>query len=237
MARFLIASILGLMMMASCRTGYMVEGHSTVETLDGKKLYLKVYKDSDLVDVDSSDVIHGKFSFFGELDTVVMVNLFMGNECLMPFVLGPEDLKIHIGDARQYVTGSPLNDSLYNFIMAKTRLDNELAELPRMESKMIMDGVDEDVIMLRLNDEANRLSVLNDRLVTNFITDNFDNVLGPGIFMIMTSSYPYPIITPQIEEIMTKATPFFKNDAYVRKYMKAAQENMERMKYGDEVNP
>ena len=100
-----------------------------------------------------------------------------------------------------------------------------------------MDGVDEDVIMLRLNDEANRLSVLNDRLVTNFITDNFDNVLGPGIFMIMTSSYPYPIITPQIEEIMTKATPFFKNDAYVRKYMKAAQENMERMKYGDEVNP
>lgn len=229
--RFFIASIMSLLLMASCRTGYMVDGHTTVEALDGKKLYLKAFQDSDLVDIDSSDVIHGKFSFVGELDTVVMVNLFMGNECLMPLVLGPEELTVHIGDARQYVTGSPLNDTLYNFILAKTRLDNQLSELPRMESKMIMDGVDEDIIMLRLNDEANRLSVLNDRLVTDFITDNCDNVLGPGVFMIMTSSYPYPIITPQIEEIMTKVTPYFKNHVYVREYMKTAQENMERMKF------
>lgn len=231
MMRFFIASIMSLLLMASCRTGYMVDGHTTVEALDGKKLYLKAFQDSDLVDIDSSDVIHGKFSFVGELDTVVMVNLFMGNECLMPLVLGPEELTVHIGDARQYVTGSPLNDTLYNFILAKTRLDNQLSELPRMESKMIMDGVDEDIIMLRLNDEANRLSVLNDRLVTDFITDNCDNVLGPGVFMIMTSSYPYPIITPQIEEIMTKVTPYFKNHVYVREYMKTAQENMERMKF------
>lgn len=231
MMRFFIASIMSLLLMASCRTGYMVDGHTTVEALDGKKLYLKAFQDSDLVDIDSSDVIHGKFSFVGELDTVVMVNLFMGNECLMPLVLGPEELTVHIGDARQYVTGSPLNDTLYNFILAKTRLDNQLSELPRMESKMIMDGVDEDIIMLRLNDEVNRLSVLNDRLVTDFITDNCDNVLGPGVFMIMTSSYPYPIITPQIEEIMTKVTPYFKNHVYVREYMKTAQENMERMKF------
>ena len=70
---------------------------------------------------------------------------------------------------------------------------------------MIMDGVDEDVIMVRLNDEANRLALQNDRLITNFITSNFDNVLGAGVFMILTSSYPYPVMTPQIEEIMAKA--------------------------------
>ena len=98
---------------------------------------------------------------------------------------------------------------------------------------MIMDGVEENLRMVRLNDEANRLLHLSDRLVTNFITSNFDNVLGPGVFMIMTSSFPYPVMTPQIEEIMTKATPYFKSDLYVRNYLKAAKENMQQMGYGD----
>lgn len=50
--------------------------------------------------------------------------------------------------------------------------------------------------------------------------------------MILTSSYPYPVMTPQIEEIMAKATPYFKNDVYVKNYIKAAKENMEQMGYG-----
>lgn len=224
--------LLGLAMLASCRSGYVVEGNSTIQTMDGKKLYLKAYQRDDLVDVDSSEVVHGKFSFKGMLDSVMMVNLFMDDECLMPFVLGPEELTIHISMTQQYVTGSALNDTLYNFIRNKTRLDSELAELPHKESQMIMDGVDEDVIMVRLNDEANRLAHQNDRLVTDFITSNFDNVLGAGVFMIMTSSYPYPVMTPQIEEIMAKATPYFKNDVYVRNYIRAAQENMRQMGYG-----
>ena len=210
----------------------MVEGNSTIQTMDGKKLYLKVYKDNDLVDIDSSDVVHGKFNFVGSLDSVMMVNLFLDDECVMPFVLGPEALSVHISTARQYVTGSALNDTLYKFIQQKNRLDNQMAELPHKESQMIMDGVDEEVIMVRLRDEANRLAFLNDRLVTDFITSNFDNVLGAGVFMIMTSSFPYPVMTPQIEEIWSKATPYFKNDVYVRNYIKAARENMEQLGYG-----
>lgn len=225
--------LVGLMAFSSCHQAeYMVEGNSTIQTMDGKKLYLKTYKEDDLVDIDSSDVVHGKFAFAGTLDSVMMVSLFLDNECLLPFVLGPEDLSIHISTARQYVTGSALNDTLYNFIRLKTRIDNQIAELPHKESQMIMDGVDENVIMVRLNDEANRLALQNDRLVTNFITSNFDNVLGAGVFMIMTSGFPYPVMTPQIEEILSKATPYFKNDVYVKNYIKAAKENMEKMGYG-----
>ena len=62
-----------------------------------------------------------------------------------------------------------------------------------------------------------------DDLVTGFITENFDNVLGPGIFMMMTSSFQYPELTPWIEDIMSKATDNFKNDPYVKEYMEAAQ--------------
>ena len=50
--------------------------------------------------------------------------------------------------------------------------------------------------------------------------------------MILTSGYPYPILTPQIEEIMSKATPYFKNNAYVQRYMQAAHENMQQMGFG-----
>ncbi len=232
-------TLAGLLALSSCRqTEYMVEGNSTIQTLDGKKLYLKAYKEDDLADIDSSDVVHGKFNFAGSLDSVMMVSLFIDNECMMPLVLGPEELSIHISVADQYVTGSALNDTLYNFIRRKARLDSQIADLPHKESRMIMDGVDENVIMVRLNDEANRLALQNDRLITNFITSNFDNVLGAGVFMIMTSNYPYPVMTPQIEEIMAKATPYFKNDVYVRKYIKAAKENMTQMGYGyDETLP
>lgn len=194
-------------------------------------LYLKAYKNDDLIDIDSSDVVHGKFGFVGELDSTMMVTLFLDDECVMPVVLGPERLSIQIAVARQYVTGSALNDTLYSFILKKNQIDNEISELPHKQARMIMDGIDEDIIMLRLDDEAKRLAALNDRLVTNFITTNFNNVLGAGIFMIMTSNYPYPIITPQIEEILTKATPYFKQDEYVRNYVRAACENMEQLGY------
>jgi len=60
--------------------------------------------------------------------------------------------------------------------------------------------------------------------VTNFIVENFDNVLGPGVFMMMTSGYPYPVLTPQIEDIMSKATKKFKDDAYVKQYYQTANE-------------
>jgi hypothetical protein len=93
---------------------------------------------------------------------------------------------------------------------------------------MLLDGEDEDVINETLSIEAARIAQLEDSLVTNFIIDNFDNVLGPGVFMMLTSGYPYPVLTPQIEEIMSKATASFKNDPYVKDYYRIAQENQAR---------
>ena len=54
-------------------------------------------------------------------------------------------------------------------------------------------------------------------------------MLGPGVFLMITSQYRYPVLTPQIEDIMSKATKQFKNDPYVREYYQVAQENEQRM--------
>ena len=37
-------------------------------------------------------------------------------------------------------------------------------------------------------------------------------------------SFPYPVLTPQIEDIMSKATAKFKNDPYVKEYYQTANE-------------
>ena len=102
-------------------------------------------------------------------------------------------------------------------------------ELSHRQSQMLLDGIDEETIDRELSIEAAQIAPQEDSLVTNFIVDNFENVLGPGVFMMITSQYRFPVLTPQIEYIMSKATKTFKNDSYVREYYQAAQENEQRM--------
>ena len=166
--------------LASCAESYSIQGSSSVSSLDGSKLYLKTVKDQELKSMDSCDVVHGKFRFAGLLDTVKLANLYMDDESLaMPVVVEKGEIEVRIDNTGRSVSGTPLNDKLYQFI---------------------------------------------NRHETNFIVENFDNVLGPGVFMMMTSGYPYPVLTPQIEDIMSKATKKFKDDPYVKQYYQTANE-------------
>ena len=211
--------------LASCAESYSIQGSSSVSSLDGSKLYLKTVKDQELKNMDSCDVVHGKFRFAGLIDTVKLANLYMDDEPLMmPIVIEKGEIEIHIENTSRTVTGTPLNDKLYQFIHRHDQLGNEMNELGHKQSQMLLEGVDEESINRQLSAEAARLAQQEDSLVTNFIVENFDNVLGPGVFMMMTGGYQYPILTPQIEDIMSKATKKFKSDPYVKEYYRAAQE-------------
>lgn len=215
--------------LASCASSYSVEGLSSVSSLDGSKLYLKAVKNNELKSIDSCDVVHGQFQFSGALDTVRMVSLFMDDESIMPIVLEKGDIKIKIDNASQNVSGTPLNDKLYEFISKHNQLDNQMSELAHKQSRMMLDGIDEVLINEKLSHEAEQIAKEEDDLVTTFIVDNFDNVLGPGVFMMITSRFKYPMLTPQIEHIMSKATDKFKNNPYVKDYYQTATENEARM--------
>jgi len=224
----LFYALMAASLLASCAESYSVQGQSSVSALDGSKLYLKAVKDNELKNIDSCEVVHGQFRFAGLLDTVRMANLFMDEESIMPIVLEKGEISIRIDNASQTVGGTPLNDKLYDFIDFHNQLDNQMNELSHKQSQMLLDGIDESVINEQLSVEAGEIARREDSLVTNFIVENFDNVLGPGVFMIMTSSYRYPVLTPQIEDIMSKATEKFKNDPYVRDYYQVATENQAR---------
>ena len=221
-------------LMASCAKSYNVQGSSSISSLDGSKLYLKAVKNNELKSIDSCDIVHGQFHFSGILDTVRMASLFMDDQSLMPVVLEEGEIVIKIDNAAQSVGGTPLNDKLYKFIDKHKQLDNRMSELSHKQSQMMLEGVDELTINEKLNAEAEKIAAEEDKLVTSFIVENFDNVLGPGVFMMITSGFNVPVLTPQIEDIMSKATEKFKNDPYVKEYYQVASDNMAKMQGLDE---
>lgn len=224
--------------MTSCSESYNVQGSSSVSLLDGSKLYLKAIKDQQLQNIDSCEVIHGKFKFTGTLDTTMMVNLFMDDRPLMmPLVLEPGNIVVRIDDSSRKVSGTPLNELLYSFMDQHNQLSNRMNELGHRESQMLLDGIDEQEIARQLSVEAEQIAMEEDTLVTNFIVRNSDNVLGPGVFMMITAGMEYPMLTPQIEHIMSQASEAFKADSYVKEYYKAASEIQAKMQGMDSPAP
>lgn len=230
MKRTLFALAAGLLMLTSCSEHYKVQGTSSVPAIEGSTLYLKVFADNEMQVIDSATVTHGRFSFNGALDSTVLVNLYWGEASIMPLVLEPGEVTIDIEETQQTATGTPLNDSLSAFVRRKAEIEYALAEMPRRESRMIMEGLDHDLVLAQLREEADELTTTNDALVSRFIRQNYENVLGPGIFMVLTSTQRYPLLTPQIEALAVNAPPYFLNHPYVKQYLDAARRNKEKMK-------
>ncbi len=206
-------------LMVSCSESYVIQGTSSVSRLDGSKLYLKVVKDKKLSNLDSCEVVHGKFHFSGVLDTVQVASLFMDDQSLMPLVVEKGDISITIDNGQQKVSGSPLNDLLYDFLDQHTQLQNQMVELDHRYSQMLLDGVDEDEIERILNAEATVIAQKEDSLVSGFVEENFDNVLAPFVFVQMATS------VPQVEHIMSKAPDAFKNHPLVAEFYKSVTES------------
>ncbi|MCR4918280.1 MAG: DUF4369 domain-containing protein [Prevotella sp.] len=235
--RLLIAAMLAPIVLCGCAEQFNIEGTSSVPSLDGSKLYLQAVKGEQMVSIDSCEVVHGEFRFAGLLDTVRMASITVGDSHLMPLVLEEGKITVGISQPTMKLGGTPMNDLLYDFMTKHTQIENSMNELGHRENQMLLDGIDEQTIARQVQLEAAVLTRQEDSLVTNFICDNFDNVLGPGIFMMLTSGYRYPILTPQIEQIMSKATESFKQDAYVREYMRMARENEARLMGDDSGLP
>lgn len=221
----IIYALIAIAGLTSCANSYNIQGSSNVSMLDGRMLYLKVYNKGDLKNVDSCEVIHGQFHFQGTIDSVQMTTLFMDDKSVMPVVLESGDISVKIDNTQQRVSGTELNEKLFKFIEEYNQLDNQVLDLVHKQSQAIMEGEDEHEVNARLDREAMDIAQKKDRLQTEFIEENFDNALGPGVFFILTAGNPYPELTPWIEALMSKATAHFKNDSYVRDYYEKAKKN------------
>jgi hypothetical protein len=215
--------------MTSCAGEYAIQGSSSVSRLDGKMLFVKVPRDGQMVSIDSAEVVHGIFKMNGTADSTYLAALYMDDESLMPIVIEKGNIAIDISNARITVSGTTLNDKLYDFIAKKNAIDDKADELERSESRMIMDGVPEEEILQTLNTERGKLNEELNTLVKNFVTENYTNPLGPGVFLMWCNNFPYPVMTPMIQEIVDGAPEAFTNDPLVKEYIQMAKANMEKL--------
>lgn len=196
-------------------------------SLDGKMLFLKTLQDGQWVAVDSSEVVHGLFSMRGPVDSVMMVTLYMGDEGIMPLVLEDGKIEVSISNTQLVAKGTSLNDLLYEFIEKRNALEIQIEELDRKEARMVLDGADIEDVRRELEQEGKALVEKMNTYVNQFIMDNYENVLGPSVFMMMCSTLPYPVMTSQIEEIMRTAPLAFKQNPLVKEFLSKAKENMQ----------
>ena len=202
--------LLLLPFLASCTSKYRIEGTSSVNSLDGKMLYLKTML----------------FSMKGKVDSVQMVTLYMDDESIMPIVLESGKIKVTISNTDLKVAGTSLNAALYDFIDKRNALEESIGELEQKETRMVMEGNDLEEIHAQLMVEGDSLMTAMNQYVKTFISDNYENVLGPSVFMMLCSSLPYPIMTPQIDDIIKDAPYSFKSNKLVREFLSKAKENM-----------
>lgn len=225
----IIFSVVTLLLLTACASEYQIQGNSSVSRLDGKMLFVKVPQGSEMLSLDSAEVVHGFFQMRGEIDSAMIASLYMDEQSIMPLVMEKGNIQIQIDNGRIIVSGTPLNEKLYDFVGKKNSLDDRAYEVERMESRMIMDGKSMYEVETEIAKEREKLTKEMDELIKVFIQDNYENVLGPGVFLMLCNGLPYPLLTPLIEEIIDNAPDSFKNHGLIKEYMEIARANMEKM--------
>lgn len=209
----------------SCSSQYQVQGVSSESILDGQMAYLKTLEpNGQYKPLDSCEVLHGKFTMCGPLDSVVCVRLMLGDNIFVPIVLEEGNVKVVIENSSIKIEGTTLNDRLYTFLNSRDSLAMMRAELPKKESEMYIEGYSQDEVVSQLADEEMQLNRALDKLETQFISDNFDNVLGVTWFIELCKqanlTFGYPTTTPQIDELYGRAPESFRRQKDIADYMR-----------------
>lgn len=217
-----------LFTLTSCGKQYYIEGSSSINRLDGKMLFIKTLQDGgQWLSIDSAEIIHGMFKMKGKVDSIQFAFLFMNDDNIMPLVVENGKINVSIAYDKVDASGTPLNNALYEFINKKSDLDMRIEDLESKEARMVLDGVGLKEIYEQINKEGEQLAKESEEYVKKFMSDNYETILGPNVFVMLCSNLPYAIITPQIEGILKDAPYTFKSHRLVREFTNKAKENMQ----------
>ena len=225
---YIFLAVILATMFGACSTSYNISGTSMRSFCDGDMVYLRPIGGEDTKTVDSCKILHGAFSMCGPVDSVMCVRMFFGNGGdNIPIILEEGNIKVIDLNNAMKVEGTPLNDKFYAFMTERDSLMFMLQELPRKQTRMILDGFEEDEILRQLGEEEGSLRMAIDKLETDFVVDNFDNVLGVTYFLVLCDNaynqFGFPTTTPQIDEIYGRAPDTFRNNKDVRLYMERCE--------------
>lgn len=88
---------------------------------------------------------------------------------------------------------------------------------------MILEGYDHDEILRQLGEEEADIRMAIDKVETQFVTSNYENVLGVTYFLVLCNNaynqFGFATTTPQIDEIYGRAPDSFRQNKKVVEYM------------------
>ncbi len=219
-------------MLTSCSETLNVQGTTSLSELENRTLHLKVFDGQDFRSIDSAHVVHGKFGFRADVDSALQTLLFVDEDPqpIMPILLEGTAITVTITETEQRVDGSALNDSLAAFMSQYNAIRQRMMQLPRLEAKLITEGVSPADASVRMLSEQVELVNDHEALVMPFIKRHFNDVLGPAAFLIVTADMDVPVMVPWIEELITFASPQFLADPYVSEFVRIARENHRQLR-------
>lgn len=222
---FLFASFVTMYALSACSSAnsvdYKIDGSSNISRMESDMMYLQTFDD---VKLDSAKVIHGEFRFSNSIDNSRVAFLQMEG-MMLPVVIENGDIVVNINTTGTIMKGTMLNDRLYHFMKVRDSLQYQNYELDREYTRAWMDDENMAEVVNKLGQQWKELNEQLDELITSSIKENYDNVLGPGIFMIQTWNI-HPENYPWVTSIMTAAPESFKNDPYVQWYFQEVKREL-----------
>ena len=216
-----------MLFLAGCaEKSYFIDGSSNVFSPSGGMAYIREFSASANRSIDSCEVVHGHFQMSGPIDSTVFASLYMGGNTYIPVVLETGDINVNIANTSVKIHGTPLNDKLYAFLAQRDSLVYLLSDLPRSQAYLFMQGLSPFEIQARLQQKQSEYINALDNLETQFIKDNYDNVLGTTWFMELcyraqAANFGIPILLPGLKDIYEKAPKRFRKNYRVAAFINA----------------
>ena len=208
----------------SCADGYIIDG-SVDHIANGDIVVLQKQQGQVFVNIDSTRIKDGHFSFKGKQDTATMALISISGKDRLPFtpllfVLENGNLRARI-DTLSSISGTRLNDKFQNFMNDRAYLDIKLEQLSRQYVATYISGQLTDSLFIKLQKEFGEYETQLKILIRNYILNNTDNI--SGVYMFIQNSF---LFSPQAQkEIIANGGDFFKHNQAIRTFSKLLSMN------------
>lgn len=233
-------SIIFLLILASCNSkpeNYTINGTLTGDVVDGTAVYLKKSDPNNrLVDVDTTTITNGTFSFTGSKDQPEMHYIFvdqLGGYAATVLENGDIDFSAHkdsLGIAE--ATGTLQNDFLFDFQKKSRKVSNQAMHI--QEDIRAATAARDTVLINSLQEELNELRDEYTAFEKDYVKSNPTALIS--VLLIDRAVNSRTSSTDEIQELYDGLSPEIKETEVAKKVIKTLEELKKREANSKDTN-